>query len=338
VSSNLDGYSSVRAGASAGWASARSLRPITSSGALGGSPYGTVSTHFGQVSLNNCPKCSSLNPQQNHSLGLEGTLNGLQSNRVSGYVSGLNDSHGVTPTKSTMDFVSSYTPITLYQPRPSTAPVAESQDISLMLPPKRELPFSTSSSAKKPKKRPAKSEHSSTTGALDKFGSTSSLPNLNDLQTSISEAVSNMESASQISGNSAASVAATTKKRAAASRTTKPRAPKKQPAKAPSKIVSKVVKEDDVVPSVEQLLEETQKPPGQQQEASAAIDTQALLSRAEATRPYQSIEMPILSEKIASQSEISTASSQTRKCLVCTLRKGKVNLACIYIYCPINII
>jgi hypothetical protein len=237
-----------------------------------------------------------------------------------------------------MDFVSSYTPINLYQPRPSTAPVAESQDISLMLPPKRELPFSTSSSAKKPKKRPAKNEHSSTTGALDKFGSTSSLPNFIDLQTSISEAVSNMESASQISGNSAATVPAATKKRAAASRPTKPPVPKKQLAKAHSKIASKVVKEDNVVPSVEQLLEETQEPPGQQQEASTTIDTQALLSRAEATRPYQRIEMPILSEKIASQSEISAPSSQTRKCLVCMLRKGKVNLACICIYCPTNVI
>jgi hypothetical protein len=237
-----------------------------------------------------------------------------------------------------MDFVSSYTPINLYQPRPSTAPVAESQDISLMLPPKRELPFSTSSSAKKPKKRPAKSEHSSTTGALDKFGSTSSLPNFNDLQTSISEAVSNMESASQISGNSAATLPAATRKRAAASRPTKPRAPKKQPAKAPSKIASKLVKEDSVVPSVVQLLEETQEPPGQQQEASTTIDTQALLSRAEATRPYQSIEKPILSENIALQYEISAPSSQTRKCLVCMLRRGKVNLACICIYCLPNVI
>lgn len=56
VSSNFDTCPSVRAGASAGWASASSLRPTTSSGVMCGSPYGAVSSYFGQVSVGKCQK------------------------------------------------------------------------------------------------------------------------------------------------------------------------------------------------------------------------------------------------------------------------------------------
>lgn len=198
-----------------------------------------------------------------------------------------------------------------------------------MLPPRRELPFPKTSSAKKGKKRPAKNEANSADSGLNKSGSSLSLPDFRHLKNPMSDAASNMESASHVSGKSAATVPATTKKRLAAYKTTKSSVPKKQPAKAPSNRASKAEQEEDIMPSFEILLEESQEVSPQQPEAAATIDTQALLSRAEATRPHQSIELPTMYENQGSQSEDSAPNSQMRKCLTCRVRKGKVYLACL---------
>ena len=244
---------------------------------------------------------------------------------MSGYFANQSETHIVPPLSRSADFVNTSGGIDLYQPRPSTAPVGDSQYLSRMLPPKRELPFPTSP----PRKRAKKTSSQKKAASVDTGKTLPPFPQFTDLKNLVSDAVSVMETTSQVSTQSAPTVPASKKKRAAASRTPHPRAPKKQPAKAPARQASKAPEENDDVPSVEQLLEIAREPLNKVEEAVNTIDTQALLLRAEATRPYRSIELPDASENQAASGEASLPSSQTRKCHTCRSRKGKVCPSCI---------
>jgi len=256
----------------------------------------------------------------NKSLASNNSADGL----VSGFFGEQIQPHQSQPhPASASGYPSTHNSIDLYQPRPATAPVFNSRTLEQMLPPKRQLPFPISTPAKRARKGTVNPDVNDE-GDLAKSYPHSPLPDLGRLRTCVSDAVSGMESMSQVSGSSAAPVPLKKVKRVAASRMSRPRAPKKQQAKAPAEKASKAAKEGDSVPSVEQLFKQTEDHSMDTIETPATIDTQALLSRVEATRRYQNIELPKFSRKPDPPLETSTPSSQARKCNCCRLRKGKV--------------
>lgn len=256
------------------------------------------------------------------------------SGAVSGYFGGLEELHDLRPPQAVgLDYTGSPGRIDLYQPRPSTAPM-ESRTLSQMLPPKRELPFSIAAPTKKMR---TTSAQIGKVPANTELGASvlqpSSLPDFSKLRSSFLDPVSALETTSEVSIMSAATVPTTKGKRVSATRVPKPRAPKKQqtkvpakvPAKAPVKKAAKAVEMTDLVPGVDQLFKETDNPSGDTMDFIPTIDTQALLSRVDAARLYESIELPELVNEVRSVlSNPSTASSQTRKCSRCRKRKGKV--------------
>ena len=224
--------------------------------------------------------------------------------------------------------------IDLYQPRPSTAPVMESQTLSQMLPPKRELPFSNPAPKQKTRKNSSRFEgYQTDTDLVARTMLPAPLVGVSRLRDPAEAAASALENTSEVSVNSVATVPATKKKRVTASRAPKPRAPKKQTGKAPTTKANKATeatKEKDMLPGVQQLLRETENLSHSTEETVAAIDTQALLSRVEAARPYQTIELPKCSQEAFAPPALSAPSSQTTKCNGCRVRKGKV---CFYPSC-----
>lgn len=252
-------------------------------------------------------------------------MNNPASGLVSGYFAGQNQLHSLQPsTRSALDYVSAHCGIDLYQPRPSTAPAIESQSLSQMLPPKRELPFSNPALAKKFRKIPTCCERVQTDAELSaETLPPSPLPNFGKLSSPVLDAVSAKENTRERFAT-AVIVSATKGKRVAASRTPKPQALKKQQAKATAKKASKAGKEKDIVPSVEQLLKEADGHSKDAIENSATLDTQVLLSRAEATTLFQSIELPGIPKAPDPWSVLAALSSQARKCISCRSRKGKV--------------
>lgn len=244
---------------------------------------------------------------------------------VSGYFGGPIESQSFRPRQAVgLDYTGSHSRIDLYQPRPSTAPMLESQNPSYMLPPKRELPFSNPTAPKKTKTGPARLVQEDTELAAS-LPPSSSLQDSSKLKTSVSDAVSAIQATSELSLKSAVTVPATKGKRAIVSKgpskVPKPRAPKKQPSKVPMKRAAKVMTEKDVVPGVNQLFQEIK----DTMDTVPTIDTQALLARVDATRLYQSIELPEApKETVPALTDMSPPSSQTQKCSGCRTRKGKV--------------
>jgi hypothetical protein len=142
---------------------------------------------------------------------------------------------------------SSYSPINLYEPRPSTAPVMESQGLSYMLPAKRDLPFAQTLSRSGP-------SASRTTKDMTKFGLPAlPLENRNGLQPSSSLPSPAQEFETQ-------SETPTAKKKRAPAQKTPTRAPKKSAAPRSRK---KAASHRDAgpVPSVEELLRGSQQSP-----------------------------------------------------------------------------
>lgn len=218
--------------------------------------------------------------------------------------------------------------IDLYQPRPSTAPVMESQTLSQMLPPKRELPFSNPVQKQKSRKNSSRFEEDQTDSDLAaRILQPAPLISSSRLGDTAMAGVSTMEDRSELSVNSVATVPATTRKRVPASRAPRPRAPRKQTVKPPPTKVKKATeatKEKEMLPGVQQLLRETDDLPNSTEKTIDTIDTQALLSRAEAARPYQTIELPKCTQEAFRPSASAAPSSQTTKCNGCRVRKGKV--------------
>ena len=260
---------------------------------------------------------------------------GLTSGVVSEYFGGQNEMHTHLPMEvSEPSYMGSRGRIDLYQPRPSTAPVMESQTLSQMLPPKRELPFSNPAPKQKTRKNSSRFEgYQTDTDLVARTMLPAPLVGVSRLRDPAEAAASALENTSEVSVNSVATVPATKKKRVTASRAPKPRAPKKQTGKAPTTKANKATeatKEKDMLPGVQQLLRETENLSHSTEETVAAIDTQALLSRVEAARPYQTIELPKCSQEAFAPPALSAPSSQTTKCNGCRVRKGKV---CFYPSC-----
>jgi hypothetical protein len=256
------------------------------------------------------------------------------SGAVSGYFGGLKELHSLRPPQAVgLEYVGSPGRIDLFQPRPSTAPMMESQSLSQMLPPKRELPFSIPAPTKKTRTNSAQIEKVHANTELGAPMLHASLPDCSKPRSSFLDAASATETTSEVSLISAATVPTTKGKHVSATRVPKPRAPKKQQTKVPAKVLAKVpakraakaVKMKDLVPGVDQLFKETDHPSREAMGFIPTIDTQALLSRVNATVLYESIELPELVNEVRSAlSNPSTASSQTRKCSCCRTRKGKV--------------
>lgn len=153
--------------------------------------------------------------------------------------------------------------INLYEPRPSTAPVIESQELSDMLPPKRDLPF--------PKPVPRRGSKASKS---TKYTAKTALPKENDgIPASSSRPSTSQELETQSAPPTAKSKRAPARK--ASARVTKKAAAPRVRKKAVS------VLEASPVPSVEELLKRSQESVKGVTTISKAIDTQALLDQVE---------------------------------------------------------
>ena len=162
---------------------------------------------------------------------------------------------------------SSHPPINLYKPRPSTAPSIESQGLSVMLPPKRELPFT------KPLSKSSSKASKTTTGMAE--APSPALPPKEDhgFRPSPSMPSHSHELETQSAPPKAKPKRALAKK-APARVTKKPAVPQSRKKAASIRSVSPV-------PGVEDLLRRSQEPAKGVKSMSKTIDTQVLLAHVE---------------------------------------------------------
>jgi hypothetical protein len=179
----------------------------------------------------------------------------------------------------------SHPPINLYEPRPSTAPMIESQGLSEMLPPKRDLPF--------PKPIPRSGTKASKN---TKYMAEIVLPALAPKENNKIPATSSLPSDSQELETQSAPPTAKVKrapaKKTCARVTKKPAAPRSRK-KAAS------MREASPVPSVEELLKRSQESAKGVITMSKTIDTQALLARVEERQAVVSCQNPISKHSVA---------------------------------------
>jgi hypothetical protein len=158
-------------------------------------------------------------------------------------------------------------PVNLYEPRPSTAPVIESQGLSEMLPPKRDLPFS------KPVPR-RESKGSKNKKPLSEIALAVLAPKeYNDIPAPSSRPSDTQEQETQ-------SAPPTAKSRRASAKKAPPRITKK-PTAPRSRKKAGSLRGASPVPSVEELLKRSQESAKDVAKTSKTIDTQALLARVE---------------------------------------------------------
>ena len=166
--------------------------------------------------------------------------------------------------------------INLYEPRPSTAPIEESQHLTDMLPPKRDLPFAIpvskdgSASSKKMKSSVKNSPPTNDPKEKGRIASAS----VNDFRSVASQSSQLQELETQ-----SAPTATAKAKRTPAKRTSTQGAKKPTASSSRKKLASK--EQETLVPSIEALLKRSENSAKNVAPMSKSIDTQILLAQVE---------------------------------------------------------
>jgi hypothetical protein len=232
------------------------------------------------------PEPSSVRPQHGATTSLHcNDGNGLLQPPTKQYIHLVDHKQRSSTTWSAPATTLNYPSVNLYEPRPSTAPVIESQGLSEMLPPKRDLPFSKPVPRRESKGSRNRKPISEITLAVLALKENKEIP----VQSSQPSDTQELETQS---------APPTAKSRRALAKKAPPRIAKK-PTAPRSRKKATSLRGASPVPSVQELLTRSQVSAKDVATTSKTIDTQVLLARVEERQAVATCHNPVSKNNLA---------------------------------------